>query len=631
MNRAAPRSPAAIKWAVSLCTALSIVLYLVYLRAHRGLFVESGLLGIYAGEYHFFFQLDGIFALEWLGAAFFFFYYAGRGAAGLPGNRVSRAVFFALIATALFLFLWGSWLGRIVRLGEEVLVAAVIGSLAGWLLTMPDGPGLWLARLGAAAERTPRWLIVLAGFLAGVAVCHGGWVWLHGRQTFMTDAQSQISQARLLLTGHFIYPLSQPLRDVVEIPYALVKTPSYSQFPPGYILALMPAIAAGMPGQFVCTLAGGFLVALTSVLAMRLCGRAAGWATVIMFAGSPFLWIVGGTAMNHTFCAALLMATLCCWLPLVENPGLPPSRLRVIAGGLALGWAVATRPLTGLAHGAVWGAAILVIVLVSLRRAPSDWTRILPKRVAPWAVLGLIVPAAMFMFYNARTTGHALRMAYETSNPTGHVLGFRNSGLVPYAPIDAVNHVFASIFSLNEIMLGWVIGSWVGVLVWWKRTRFGRGESILFALIVAQVFLYSLYHFFDLFIGPRFLFELLPILIILAMIGIAPSLQRGGTAAGATLLILFMLSACSIGAVLTNSNKYYSMQSNGLKMEQFMASIEPLKRPTVVLITAPYNELVGRWYPAIGNEPPVYFVLKSKEAKARALPELKGFDWVEMK
>jgi hypothetical protein len=633
MTSASPRSLTIFKWLLTLGAAIPVAAYLAFLRAHHRLYVESGLLNIHAGDYHFSYQLDVISAIECLGAAVFFAFYGLRDVSRPrdAAPRLARAVFTALVTTGLLLLVWSTWLGRVTRIGEEVLIVSAVGALAGWLLTMPDGPGLWLARLGDAAERTPRWLIVIVGFIVGALVAHGSWVLLHGRQTIVTDAQSQISQARLLLSGHFIYPISQQLRDVLEIPYALLKVPSYSQFPPGYILALVPAIAAGFPAQTTCTLAAGFMVALTAWLVIELAGRVAGWVAITLFAGSTFFWIMGGTAMNHVFCAALLIAALCCWLPLINHPDLPLGRWRIVAGGLALGWAITTRPLTGLAHGALWGAVILTIFIASLRRGSAGWTRALPRRVVPWAIVGLAIPAAVFMFYNTQTTGHALKMAYETSNPTGHVLGFRTSGPVPYSGADAVNHLFASIFSLNELMLGWMIGSWLGLLVWWKRTRLSRAELILAGLVLAQVFCYSLYHFYDLFLGPRFLFELLPILLILTVMGMAPVLQRSATARGATLLVLLIFGFCSTVTILTGFNRYYTPLRSGIKLEEFMNTIEPLRRPTVVLISAPYNEMVGRWYPAIGNEQPVYFVLKSKEKAARALPELRKLDWVEMK
>lgn len=621
------RSLLVFKWLVTLVAAACAVGYASRLVAHRHYVFEYGVLNYYTGPFHFAFPVNDLWVLSVVCAAAFFVFY---GLGFRTRSRGSRALAIALAATAFELMLARDWFGSVEVLSREALFALAVGALAGWLLTAPDGPGSWLGRLGDAAARSPAWLVVLAGLAAGLLVCHESWLRVYLRQAIVTDAQSQIAQARLLLTGHFTHPILQPLRDVVEIPYALKTVPSYSQFPPGYVLALAPAIAAGLPAQVVCTLAGGVLVALAAWLAFRLAGAAAGWAVVLMLAGSPWMWVMGGTAMNHVPCAALLLATACCWLPLVTDPVSRPAPLRVAAGGLCLGWAVSTRPVTGLAHGLVWGAIVLIVAAVSLRRAAPAWTRAFPRRVIPWAVAGLIVPAAVFLVYNAQTTGTPFKMAYTANNPAGHVLGFRSSGPVPYSLADAADHLAATLLSFNFILLGWFVASWVGLLVWWKRTRLGRAEWILLALIAAQMFLYGLYHFFDLLLGPRFLFELLPLFVILVALGLAPELRRGGAIAGATLAILALLALSSIGAMVTkHKDKYYTIVSRGVQVEEFMNGLEPRRRPTVVVIDPPYDEMIGSWFPAVGGEPPIYFIHKANVARARALPELQGFDWVE--
>lgn len=626
MSRA-PRYLTAMKWLVFALAAAAACLYAVKIAANRQYLLGANVLNYRTGQFHFTIIFDDLLALSLAGAAAFFFFY---GLEVRANSRAARAVAIALVVTAFELILLFGWLGGITVVSSEALFALAIGALSGWLLTMPDGPGTWLRHVGDAATRSPGWLIVLAGFLLGVAVCHASWVQIYERQSIITDAQSQISQARLLLTGHTAHRISQSLRDSIEIPYALKSVPSFSQFPPGYILALMPAIGAGLPAQIVCTLFGGVMVALAAWLAIRIAGPAVGWAVVFLLAGSPWLWMMGGTAMNHVPCTAMLMAAICCWLPLVMNSETKPARLRVIAGGFFLGWAVATRPVTGVAHGVVWGALILILIALSLRRGAPEWVRVFPRRVIPWAIAGMIVPAAVFMVYNAQTTGTPFKMAYAANNPAGHVLGFRSSGPVPYSPSDAADHLAATAVSLNGLLFGWFIGSWIALLVWWKRTRLGRAEWVIVGLIAAQIFIYSLYHFFDLFVGPRFLFELLPLFAILCALGLAPELKRGGAIGGATLIIILLFACGSLGPILSKQkDKYYSIVSRGLRVEEFMNKLGPRSRPTVVVIDSPYNELIGRWFPAIGSEPPIYFIENSKVARARSLPELQGFQWVE--
>lgn len=619
------------KWLAVFAAAALACIYGVSLQRHGFLYVQSGVLKIQTGEYHFSMLLDGMLALEWLGAAAFSIYFGTSAFEKREAPRWVRALAIALTITALTLMTWSAWVERVLRFGLETWMAAAIGALSGWLLTMRDGPGLWLAKMGNAAARMRTSTLVIAGFVLGAAACVLSWLWVFRGQVIMTDAQSQISQARLLLTGHFTYPIGQAMRDAIEIPYALPSVPSYSQYPPGHILALAPLLAAGLPAQLLNVFAAGVMVALAGWVAMRLGGRGAGVAAIIMLAGSTWLGIMGGTAMNHMTCAALTMVTLGCWLPFLQNPSAPPRRLSAAIGGLALGWIVCTRPPTGLAYGLVWGAALLMAWISSMRR-DAKIPQVNVMRITVWGAAGLVIPAAVFIFYNLQTTGVAFRMAYSASNPTGHVLGFREAGPAPYSPRDALHHFAASVLSMNDLLLGWAIGSWTGLLLWWRRTKFSAPELLLVGLVAAQFICYGLYHFFDLELGPRFLFELLGPVAVLAALGLAPVLRRGRASAGAALLVVALLAFGGIGsAVNAEASRVARLVYPHQKIEAFMKSVEPRRRPTVVVLDPPYNEMIGRWFPAIGHEPPIYFVQKSKAAQARALPELQGFEWVEFK
>lgn len=606
---------------------LAAALYLAVQYKRHEIVTQSELIQFKFSDYFFRYELNEMLVVGVIGAAGFFYFYGLR-RIGRPASRGAAGLAIALTVIGIEFGFWSVALGPFMFFSSVGLVMCATGALAGWMLTRRDGLGL--ARAGDAAGHAPVWAIVAAGAIVGTAASWASWRWIFDCQTIMSDSQSQIGQARLLLTGHFVHPYAQPLRDVLEIPYALLKAPAYSQFPPGYIITMAPVIAAGLPAQTVCTLAGGAMVALAALLAVRLAGRAAGIATVILLAGSPFLWVMGGTAMNHVPCAVALLGAACCWLPIVQDPDKAWPRWRIALGGLWLGWAVTMRPVTGLAHGIAWGAAVLAIMAFSLRREAPRWTRRLPRRVLVWGALGLALPAALFMFYNHETTGRALTMAYSTSNPVGHVLGFRASGPVAYSKMQAVHHLAASIFNLNWMLLGWAIGSWTALAVWWKRTKLSRAEWILLAMVATQVIVYGLYHFFDLFLGPRFLFELLPVLVVLAAIGLNPVLERGGFAAGATLALLGALAALSIFTLSDHEHTRYAQTvAQARKFDQFMNGLEPRRRPMVVVLDKPYNEQVGLWFPAIGDEQPIYFVLKANEARARLMPELRDLEWKE--
>jgi hypothetical protein len=302
-------------------------------------------------------------------------------------------------------------------------------------------------------------------------------------------------------------------------------------------------------------------------------------------------------------------------------------------GGLALGWAVISRPLTGLAHGLVWAGVWIALMFDALRRpgATSDTPRRLLARFAA-SIAGLVPPAAVFMAYDKFTTGRALVMGYEVSNPGLHRLGFRFSGDHIYTPIEAINNFAADLAAFNHLMFGMAIGSWTLLLAWWLSTRLPRHQFIVFALILVQAFFYSLYQFHDLFFGPRFLFETLPGLAFLAACGIGPLFRSGPLRAGGAVLVLAILTAGAVHVSLFSWRGHFG-EPVGLstKVESFMQSVEPIREPTAIVLpgTTTYTEQIGRWFPSLPGQQPVYFIWKTKEAEARRLPELQGFRWIE--
>jgi hypothetical protein len=304
-----------------------------------------------------------------------------------------------------------------------------------------------------------------------------------------------------------------------------------------------------------------------------------------------------------------------------------------LLAGLALGWAVITRPPTGLAHGLVWAAVWAALWFIHRTGAgyhTPDSRRTL-ARAAMWTVLGLALPAAVFMIYNAHTTGHPLRMAYMVRSPEVHRLGFRSEGPLAYSPLDALNNLAANLATLNFLLLGWAIGSWTALLVWWKRTRLARPEVVIIALVAGQTMIYVLYHYHDLYLGPRFLFETVPFLVLLAAWGLAPTIRRGGSAA---CLMVAVLALLAVGGQVRGVDywwpRFSPIVAEQSALERFMRELEPLERPTVVLLRHPYDEMIGRWFPSDRDRPPLYFVLEKNQARARALPELAGFDWIRM-
>jgi hypothetical protein len=518
-------------------------------------------------------------------------------------------------------------------------LAAICLALAVALLH--DAPGKdALSRLGAWLRRGgPCRGVGWIAFGLGCGASLLAWLWFFGGHVTIIDALAQVAQARLMLLGHVTLTMPQRVRDVVNIPAFVESVPSYSQFPPGYLVLLPPLIACGLPVQLVNIAASGGVVALTAALARRLTGsRLAGLIAAIMLACSPFFLVLAGTAMNHSVTCLALMTAAWCFLPAGPAPTRAQARARALLGGLMLGWAATIRPLTALAHGlawcGVWGTCLWEDAWRrrSGRRPSARLDRAAPSvlRGVALVALALIPPLAGLAIYNLETTGHALRLAYRVNSPVMHRLGFFKAGEFSYGPLNAVENYVADLFDLNLVMLGWPIGSWVAAAPWWLRTRLGRGERALLALVAMQGLCYGLYNYHHLVLGPRFQYEALPLMIVLVAIGLAPLLRRGGQWSGILAAVLLALTLCGPLVAFARFGRVFEkgVISND-RIERFMRQLLPIRRPTVVVFPRGYIDSFGCYSPHDPGQPDLWFVNETDAAQARAVPELAGCDWVK--
>jgi hypothetical protein len=468
----------------------------------------------------------------------------------------------------------------------------------------------------------------VTGFILGCAMAIFSWQMIYGGNEIVNDAQSQVVQARMLASGQWVLPMSQAMCDVIEFPNPVFTPPVFSQYPPGYILALVPLVLLDWPIQLLNVLISGLIVLFTGRMTLRLGGMRASWIAVFLMLTSCFFMGMAGTGMNHSLNAILLLGVAAILIPLSRPLDSGDILRRGLLAGLLLGWAVSTRPLTGVAHSVVW-ALIWMIMLVRAGSAGRT-SRPVMWRYGLWVMIGLIPAALVFMFYNFKTTGHPLTLAYQLSNPDLHQVGFWDSNELDFGPVDAMHHMSANLFALNWMLFGWPIGSMVVLVIWWFRTRLSRAESCMLALILVQSGLYATYQFHDLLLGPRFLYDLFPMLIIFSATALA-GITRGRAGAYRVLWVVLILFA-GAGVIRSYTHWYarFIMPAERCRhFKCFMDGIEPLDRPTVIVMPRPYHEVNGLHFFHRRFEHNVWYVLKENEAKARLLPKFRDHQWIE--
>src|SRR5947207_2239119 len=167
----------------------------------------------------------------------------------------------------------------------------------------------------------------------------------------------------------------------------------FSQFPIGGPLVIAVGMALGAPWLVNPLLAG-----LTARNLYRFFSRAYDDLTArlatFLFAASPFVLIMSASELNHVATlalATLALAELPTWMEATDNR---VRRRGAVVIGLAIGGAVAVRPLDG----AVVALVIAVLQLHAARSSSARW------RSLAWQVAAGAIPVALVLWTNARIT-----------------------------------------------------------------------------------------------------------------------------------------------------------------------------------------------------------------------------------
>ena len=434
----------------------------------------------------------------------------------------------APLANALAPMAVGMWLGAMSTywmLGSASLVLLAL-ALARWLPGRVDGVVDAITR---GVMRIPaRWFVWGAALLALIAAAALTTL-LFARQPHNADEVAQLWHARILLSGRLSLPVD-PNPEFFGMDNVIDRGRWYSQFPIGgpAFLALGLALRAAW-------LVNPVLLALTFPNVYQFARRAydegTARAAVLVLLFAPFALFMSASYMNHVpmmWLASVALAQLAVWYDAEDRDALRRSGVLI---GLALGTAAAVRPLD---------AAIVASVVGAMQLWYSRTSSVRVRSLVLQGIAGA-VPVALLLLANWQTTGAPLRFGYEVLYGHAHQLGFHTDPYgTAHTPIRAL--IFASkyLLELDVALLESplpAIGVIVAGLLLLRRPS--RWDRLLIALVVAQLVGYALYWHEGEFRGPRFLFTVLPVFVLLVVRApfiIAATTQ--GTVRRAALLVL---------------------------------------------------------------------------------------------
>lgn len=442
------------------------------------------------------------------------------------------------------------------------------GATSGTLLSAPE--------IHTEAAGGARWVWSVANLLLPVWLLAAALVTsrLYHQLPHILDAMSYTFQAGLFVSGRLALdagPLAEAFRGPFEV---LLNGRLFSQYPPGAAAAYALGQLVGLEwlvGPFACLA----LLAATSWTASVLFGPRCGLAVLCLGVISPFVLFQAGSFLSHPIAGGLLAVALAAFVA-GERDG--KERWYAISGAL-LGAGFLTREAS---------SVLFALPLAARLLTTGRW------RALTWIVATGLPFVAVYLVYNAQLTGSALVLPRTLFNPTDH-FGFGDN-----VGFHTRHTLAAGLANTDELLtvlqfdlFGWPPLFALGLLG--LPFLFGRARTwdVLAACgVLAFVVAYVAYFYHGIALGPRYYFEAMPWLLLLAGRGaqvLAQLAQRRGAAfavLGALSLntLLFYLPAeiqrrADFSALPNQRKVVLGFVHPGI----FGADLDPLPEPSLIV------------------------------------------------
>jgi hypothetical protein len=352
-------------------------------------------------------------------------------------------------------------------------------------------------------ERHPRRFILGVALLSGVLYTVIAQVVMSGRPLHI-DEIIQVFQGRIFADGMLWRAAASSPEFFSSMHVLDTGGRVYGQFPPGgpAMLALGTLVGAewliGPLSGAVSVVAFGWLIRrLDPRPGVRLGGA-------LLFGLAPFSVFMAGSHMNHVTSLMWIVVAVAALAAVVSGATARPGL--ALVSGLGYGLAATIRP----------GDAVAFAIPAGLWyvwrgvRLPGRWKDLVA------AGIGVAVPVAVLLWVNANTTGHPLLFAYKVMWGDAQGLGFHAApwgGVhTPARGLELVNLYFLRLQTyLFETPFPALLPS---VIALWFTRRLSALDRYLLVGSLGVVALYFAYWHDGFYLGPRFMYPLLPVLVL---------------------------------------------------------------------------------------------------------------------
>jgi len=429
-----------------------------------------------------------------------------------------------VIDTLLRTILWAIVLLCIVLIGETLLAAVH----SRWMSKSPDkiDTGARASEKSLAFLRN-KWIQLtqvlhpLALVALGASFLFVAWiaaVQYHG-EPHIFDASAYLFAAKMYAQWHLSVPIPAAI-DRFPGPFMIQFDGRwFGQYAPGTALTLVPGIWLGVP-WLVEPLLGTLALFGVGLVAARLYNRQVATLAVILGTLSPFYTYLAASYLSHAIALFYMVWALWALLRFTQGRG----AWHMALSAALFGMAGLTRDLVSLLF-----VALLIpgVILLYWRLVRKEWRRWLVGG-AFFLVVGLFF-VGISLAFNALLTG-SIFVTPRSLFFAGDHWGFGQS--VGFYGQHTLAAGFVNLDELLTILaidlFGWPFYLSFAFLVMPFLTRRGiSADWFLLTVTIVTIGAYIGYFYHGIYLGPRYLYETLPFLLMLTARGIITLIETG--------------------------------------------------------------------------------------------------------
>jgi xanthosine utilization system XapX-like protein len=341
----------------------------------------------------------------------------------------------------------------------------------------------------------------------------------------VTDAISHSFQAKILEQGRLSAPLP-PCPEAFFQQHVIMTRDGrwFSKYTPGHPLVLAAGRRLGMPWLPVPLCSGLAAVALYCI-GRRLFNERVARSAALFFAVSPLALLLAGSYMSHTpFLMFILAGTTLAAAGLDPRTSNLRARTALGAAGFCLGMAALTRPQDFAIFVPVLGVGLLYALVKHRRPAGSS---------AAWVGAGLLIPAAILLFWNTKLYGRPLVIGYGFTEAQTILPVFQSRYGIneAFGVRQAIRLTLNTLYRFDQVALGWPVTlPWVVLAL--GAARFRRSVGLAWLGIAGGLTVYFFYDYYGLEFEARYYFNLLPFVLLLLAAGLPVARRLLSVAAG---------------------------------------------------------------------------------------------------